>query len=232
MRRPRDTRLKSARLVKRPRGSPTASGLLSPCNALWLHSATPGARDEGSSEPPRPCAPIRRKASCGPARGVRSKPFGRRPSPSGRESHAGAYAPACWVDRSASLSNLQSVPARTRKPAPGSDSLAQRRADGNNVCAALAAHQAAAYAATNCASQSRVLTRGILRLPDLAGSVRDLAVLCRGIRQELPWRSVACCRGFVAARGDAFGDFVDRRRGRSARWRRTRRRSVAAFDGS
>ncbi len=45
---------------------------------------------------------FRRKAACGPERDGPRSPYGRRPSPCGRESHAGACARACWVDRSAS----------------------------------------------------------------------------------------------------------------------------------
>ena len=67
-----------------------------------LHRCANGRTSaEGESQP------IRRRASCGPARGALQAPCGPPPSPSGRESRDDACARACWVDKSASRSSLR-----------------------------------------------------------------------------------------------------------------------------
>jgi hypothetical protein len=111
--------------------------------------------------------PVRRRASCGPARGALQAPCGRRLSPSGRESRDDACARACWVDKSASRSSLRIPIAGGKNRAPldlkraNADSAAttestKRRAEKTN--AALTRRcKARAYAAPARASQSWLL---------------------------------------------------------------------------
>ena len=105
--------LKFRPLGQAAQGSPAGSGFPSSRKALRLHSA-PSSRPERTvrRRPKAEGGPIRRRASCGRARAARRAPCGRPPSPSGRESHDGACAPACWVDRSASPLVSESVRAR------------------------------------------------------------------------------------------------------------------------
>jgi hypothetical protein len=108
---------------------------------------------------------IRRTASCGRARGALQAPCGRRPSPSGRESHGDACARACWVDRSASRVDLRiAIVGEKRSGAPGlkranADSAATadatKRRAGKMNAALEAPLQGRAYAAPARASQSR-----------------------------------------------------------------------------
>jgi hypothetical protein len=112
---------------------------------------------------------IRRRASCGRARGALQAPCGRRPSPSGRESHDDACARACWVDRSASRSSLRIPVVGGKNRAPpdltraNADSAAtadstKRRAEKMNA-ALEAPLQGRAYAAPAPASQSWLLRK-------------------------------------------------------------------------
>ena len=109
---------------------------------------------------------IRRRASYARARGARQALYGRRPSPSGRESRDGACARACWVDRSASRSSLRIPVVGGKNRAPldlkraNADSaateLTKRRAGKMNA-ALEAPLQGRAYAAPAPASQSWLL---------------------------------------------------------------------------
>ena len=118
---------------------------------------------EGESQP------IRRRASCGPARGALQAPCGPPPSPSGRESRDDACARACWVDRSASRSSLRIPVVGGKNRAPpdltraNADSAAtadstKRRAEKMNA-ALEAPLQGRAYAAPAPASQSWLLRK-------------------------------------------------------------------------
>ena len=58
---------------------------------------------------------VRPTGACGRARGGRSEPCDRRPSPCVRETRGGACERVCSVDRSASRLKLQSLPATRRR---------------------------------------------------------------------------------------------------------------------
>ena len=67
---------------------------------------SPPASSAARTRPRRDSA-LRRSAACGRAHAASRSPCGRPWLPCGRESHADACAPACWVDRSASRMDLR-----------------------------------------------------------------------------------------------------------------------------
>ncbi len=137
----------------------------SSCKASRLPSAASSPTRERPDSDRSRSEPIRRRASCARARGAPQAPCGRRPSPSGRESHGGACARACWVDRSASRVGLR-IPIVGEKIGRAPDlkranansaatADATKRRAGKMNAALEAPLQGRAYAAPARASQSR-----------------------------------------------------------------------------